>query len=333
MPALLAGTENGLYLVPLDTTEADRAPRVLALEGVEVDPLATDAGDLHVVYAATGEDGFRRSRDGGRTWEQLWKPPGGSSLYTIVSHPSKSGTVYAGLEPAAVWQSEDGGITWQELPALQGVPDKDLWRFFPPRQAHVRALTIVQGSPETIYVGIEEGGVYISEDGGQSFQSRNEGLYRDIHKVFPYPGSSQLLLATTGDGLYRSEDSGRHWAHITTGITRSYTVPLYIEPTYPHTVYVAAASAPPPSWERGERRADAKIFRSQDQGVTWEEWTAGFPSPQKGMVFCLGPHPTDATHLFAGTTDGRIFQRPARGEAWRSVAEGLPPVYSLVVQP
>ena len=183
-----------------------------------------------------------------------------------------------------------------------------------------------------MYVGIEEGGVYISEDGGQSFQSRNEGLYRDIHKVFPSPGSSKLLLATTGDGLYRSEDSGRHWAHISTGITRSYTVPLYIEPTRPQLVYLAAAAAPPPSWERGERRADAKIFRSRDEGATWEEWTAGLPSPQKGMVFCLSPHPKDSSHIFAGTTDGKIFECPERHGAWRCLAEGLPPVYSLVVQ-
>ena len=114
-------------------------------------------------------------------------------------------------------------------------------------------------------------------------------------------------------------------------MTRSYTVPLYIDPAPPHHAYVAAAAAPPPSWERGDRRADAKVFRSQDRGLTWEDWTSGFPSPQKGMVFCLVPDTTQPDHLFAGTTDGKIFESSGEARGWRCVAEGLPPVYSLVV--
>jgi len=327
---LLAGTEKGIYFVSHDAPTVARPANPVALQGIEVDPLVRDARDPMILYAAAGKDGLWRSADGGQSWSKIWEQPSDSVLYTITAHSRKAGVIYAGLEPAALWKSEDGGKSWRELEALQAVPDKTEWRFFAPRHAHVRALTIRAGESDTLYVGIEEGGIYISEDGGRTFHSRNDGLYRDIHQIHTFPGSPSLLFGTTGDGLYRSEDTGLHWMHVTKGLTRSYTVPFWIAPDPPHTMFVGAAKAPPPSWYRGERGADAKLFRSHDRGLTWEEVTAGWPDPQSGMIYCLVAHPADPTCLFAGTTDGKVFISADQGSTWEQIVEGLPEVYSLL---
>ncbi len=328
---LLVGTEQGLYRLSVDAQAPLAGLTPIAFEKLEVDPVARDASGPTTLYAVVGQQELWRSADQGGRWTKIWEPPKDTRLYTLLAHPSKPGVLYAGLEPAAVWTSDDGGQSWREIEALQRVPDKSEWRFFPPRQAHVRALAIRPGEPEMIYVGIEEGGVYVSEDGGSTFHSRNEGLYRDIHTIRPWPGDQTLLFATTGDGLYRSTDQGRHWSHITQGITRSYTVPLLIQSAPPHTMHVAAAVAPPSSWERGTRGADAVIFRSRDGGLTWDEAATGLPSPQKGMVFCLLAHPHHPSRLFAGTTDGKVYASTDQGDHWGLLADGLPEVYSMVL--
>ncbi len=330
---LLVGTEAGLYQFPTDGAIVPASPPPLAFEKLEVDPVGRDAGTPTVLYALVGQQALWRSDDRGGRWTSLWEAPKGTRLYTFLAHPTTRDILYAGLEPAAVWKSDNGGQTWRELEALQAAPDKNEWRFFHPRQAHVRALALRLGPPETLYVGIEEGGVYASDDNGKSFHSLNEGIYRDIHQIRPFPTEPGLLLATTGDGLYRSTDGGKRWAHITSGVTRSYTVPLLIESVPPHTILTAAAAAPPPSWNRGERGADAKIFRSRDRGLTWQEITTGLASPQRGMVYSLMAHPQRSAQVFAGTTDGKIYLSMDHGDHWSLFASGLPEVYSLAWAP
>lgn len=331
---LLVGTERGLYFLPTDAPDPLSSPTPLAFDKAEVDPVGRDAGNPTILYASANQQELWRSEDRGGRWTKIWEAPKGSRLYTFLAHPAKPGVLYGGLEPAAVWTTEDGGRSWRELEALQRVPDKSEWHFFPPRQAHVRALAVRTESPEALYVGIEEGGVYASQDNGKTFDSLNEGIYRDIHKIWPFPEDPNLLFATTGDGLYRSTDQGRHWSHIKQGFTRSYTVPLLIDPAPPYTMLVAAAAAPPPSWDRGERGADAMIFRSRDRGLTWQTVTTGLPSPQRGMVYCLLGHPhgppNSFARLFAGTTDGKIYTSADQGDHWTLLASGLPEVYSLL---
>ena len=329
MPQLLAGTERGLYRVDLDATGPIEVHKPIAFEKREVDPIAQEAGDSGALYALVDQHELWRSVDQGRFWTKMWEAPRKMRLYTFITHPTKPKVLYAGLEPASVWISDNAGQSWRELEAIQKVPDKDSWTFFSPRFAHVRALAVYHGEPELLSVGIEEGGVYITEDGGQVFRSRNEGLYRDIHAVEYLPRDPNLLLTTTGDGLYRSADRGRSWLHITEGITRSYTVPLWIDPLTPHTMLMAAAAAPPPTWERETRGADALIFRSRDEGLTWQEASKGLPSPQRGMVFCLLGHPEFRSSVYAGTTDGRIYRSEDHGDRWQLVAHNLPAVYSL----
>ncbi len=333
-PRLLVATERGVHKLPANPTEPITKSSPVALADCDVDRLVCDAGTPNRLYASAGHAGVFRSEDLGLTWTKVWQPPGSAWVYSILAHPEQSGVVYAGLEPAALWMSEDSGKSWRELDALQRVPDKREWKFFSPRQAHIRAIAIRPGSPEMLYVGLEEGGVYLSDDGGRTFQSRNENLYRDVHTIGPVPGSPNLVLATTGDGLYRSEDHGKTWTQIEQGLTRSYTVPLLIEPEPPHRMFTAAAAAPPPSWTRGPRRADAKMFRSRDGGLTWEEIMKGWPDPQPGMVFCFHRgrvSPSDPPRLFAGTTDGQVFWSADQGDSWHLLATGLPEIYALLL--
>ena len=121
-------------------------------------------------------------------------------------------------------------------------------------------------------IGVEEGGIYHSGDEGETWESLNEGLYWDVHTVVP-DAEGARLYATTGRGFYRSDDGGRHWRYLMTGLDRRYTVPLVASQQRPGRLYTAAAAGPPPSWRQG---ANAAVYRSDDGGERWVRLERGF---------------------------------------------------------
>ena len=54
----------------------------------------------------------------GGAWEPIgWEaPPMRSMPISLLTHPSISGQLYAGLTNGEVWQSSDYGDTWEKLP-------------------------------------------------------------------------------------------------------------------------------------------------------------------------------------------------------------------------
>ncbi len=68
-------------------------------------------------YGAQAEAYLYRN-SGGAGWQPIgWgKHPLSSMPIALVTHPEKSGTLYAGLTNGQVWHSEDYGAHWQQLP-------------------------------------------------------------------------------------------------------------------------------------------------------------------------------------------------------------------------
>jgi Domain of unknown function DUF11/Secretion system C-terminal sorting domain/GEVED domain len=75
-----------------------------------------DAAD-DVLYISANNGLVFRSFNDGVTWQQVASLPGGSAdtPWSMVAHPSRSGTVYAGTFGNGVFVSDDYGFTWVEL--------------------------------------------------------------------------------------------------------------------------------------------------------------------------------------------------------------------------
>lgn len=69
------------------------------------------------VYGSQAEAYLYRA-SGGAGWQPIgWgEHPLSSMPISLVTHPEKSGTLYAGLTNGQVWRSEDYGDQWQQLP-------------------------------------------------------------------------------------------------------------------------------------------------------------------------------------------------------------------------
>jgi hypothetical protein len=338
---LCVGTSKGI--VVLDA-ERNGKPLMVLADPPSVWCMAQDCRDPGTIYAgsvdhahmgsARGRVTLARSNDGGRTWADL--TPGiarNEDVWAIATPPDGPGEVFLGTSHARLLRSLDHGRTFRECAAFLKLPGRERWSFPPPPHIpHVRSIAFDPHDPMTLFVGVEEGGVARSHDRGESFELINNGLYEDVHCVAVDPQNSKRLYATTGAGFYISENRGGSWSKVKRGLSRNYTVPLFVAPGESSRVFTAAAAGPPPFWSTGPAGADAVMFRSLDAGQSFEA-IGDNVLPERGMVMRLKADPESEGDFFAVTTDGSVIRTREMGGAATLIGERLPPVYDLVTLP
>jgi photosystem II stability/assembly factor-like uncharacterized protein len=329
---LCVGTTKGIVI--LDPAKGGVPLRVLA------DPtglwcMAQDSADPAVIYAGAvahplGRGALTLSTDGGRTWTDISPPVArDEEVWALAASPVVKDQLFAGTSHARLLRSDDRGRSFTECAGFLKIPGRERWKFPPaPHIPHVRSISFDPHSPAAMYVGVEEGGVFRSRDGGRTFETLNDGIYADVHTVAVDPSDSRRVYATTGGGFYLSETAGASWRHISEGLDRTYAVPLLVQGKTGDSIVTAAAAGPPPTWSAGARGADAVLFRSRDHGESFTpivaegEWG-------RGMVMRLREDPQSGG-FFGVTNDGCVFHSNGEPDAVTSIAEKLPPAYDFV---
>jgi photosystem II stability/assembly factor-like uncharacterized protein len=179
-----------------------------------------------------------------------------------------------------------------------------------------------------MYIGIEEGGILVSGDGGNSFKDKSHGVDEDVHSIQVDPDSPNHLFAMTGGGLFRSRDGGHRWEKLTNGLERWYIIPLVFVSTGSNLLCLGAGNTPPPVWRT--RGADAAIYWSEDGGDNWK--IADGPFPLQGMISSIIAHTDNPEHLFAGTTDGVLLRSSNGGKVWRIASKDLPRIEEMIIR-
>ena len=128
---------------------------------------------------------------------------------------------------------------------------------------------------------ISTGGVYRTDDGGDSWYPSNTGVKAEffpgertypefgqcVHKVTRHPSHPDRLYLQNHGGVYRSDDGGDSWQDIAPGLPTEFGFPIVVHPHDPDTVYTF------PIIDAGARwpvEGHARVWRSQDSGAHWE---------------------------------------------------------------
>ena len=111
--------------------------------------------------------------------------PSGVSGTAIVGLPT--GDLLLGTEPAGLLRSSDSGETWTELNGFSALCDTETWSEYGNRAAHVESVAFDPHDASRLYAGVEIGGAYRSDDGGESWVGVNDGIYDDIHDLVVDP--------------------------------------------------------------------------------------------------------------------------------------------------
>lgn len=287
------------------------------------------------LFAGIHGGGLYASEDDGQSWEPRMRGLSQEHVYTIASQRRNGDLLlFAGTEPAHLFQSADYGDSWEEIPALRSVPGTEKWTFpAPPNLGHVKNIVFDPRDSRKMYAGIEQGGLFKSEDGGQSWRELEsyyqptDEVYKDVHRVVLRPSNPDVLYITGGEGLYCSSDGGQTWEHLTTRNSRiGYPDQLLLSPRDEKTMFMSGSAQSPNFW-RESHVANAAIARTRDGGRNWEILERGLPKTMRGnieaMSMAIWP---DGFALFIANTDGEVYCSVDEGENWSRIAAGLAPI-------
>jgi hypothetical protein len=192
-----------------------------------------------------------------------------------------------------------------------------------------------------MFVGISAVGVFRTDDGGATWHTKNRGTRAEflpekypefgqcVHKLLLSPGNASVLFQQNHCGVYRSANAGESWEEITAGLPSDFGFPLAVHPREAATIYVlplqgAEFRCPP--------EGKLRVFRTRDGGRHWEPLTAGLPQAEafagvlrEGMA----ADTADPVGIYFGTNTGKLFASCDAGDSWSTIADNLPPIYSV----
>ena len=347
---LLVGTMKGAFLLRSTTKRARWDIAGPYFHGHAIYALAYDDRDnRHRLWASTNNywgTYLRSSDDFGRTWTNpleanvKFSSDCGASLsniWQIVPSRHDAQLMYCGVEPAALFESRDAGENWSLVGGLFDHPHRPRWT---PGNGGLALHTILQDpvNPQRMYVAISAGGVYRTDDDGETWRACNRGIrvvYQPerfpefgqcVHKMVLHPARPQRLFLQNHWGLYRSDDGADSWQDVASGVPSDFGFPMLMHPHDPDCVFILPVES---DEFRCTPDARLRVYRTRNAGASWEPLTRGLP--QKGayetvLRDALTSDVLDPLGIYFGTRSGQIFGSSDEGKTWRLVIGGLPPI-------
>jgi hypothetical protein len=290
---------------------------------------------------------LRASDDFGKSWSapdrQNIRFPEASGLSLVQiwqiapAGENDPNTIYAGVEPSALFVSRDAGESWEPVDGILKHPHRPRWT---PGGGGMCLHTIIppNDGSKRMLVAMSTGGVYRTEDGGKNWQARNVGIRAQflpdkypefgqcVHKVVTHPSRPERLFAQNHWGLYRSDDGGDNWTDVANGVPSDFGFAMQMHPHDPDTVYIVPLES---DGFRCTPEAKLRVYRTTNAGKAWKPLTKGLPQEDAFETVLRDGLTADScpkAGIYFGTRSGKLFASATEGDSWQEIADGLPAV-------
>jgi hypothetical protein len=163
-------------------------------------------------------------------------------------------------------------------------------------------------------------------------ERRDDPAIQDPHRVVQCAASPDMLWAQHHNGIFRSEDLGRSWSHVTAARPSSFGFAVCVHPRRPGTAWFVPAV-------KDECRVPVDghvvVARTRDGGKTFEVLRQGLPQHHAYDLVYRHGLDVDASgaRLAMGSTTGSLWVSEDEGTSWVPVTTHLPPIYCVRFAP
>ena len=356
MPAkLLVGTSKGLII--LDPTTNWRVESVL-FEGLPISMVYVDERS-HTWWVAISHkhwgEKLHYSGNEGKQWHEVSVPHFNNNFYRPGKQASlkkiwcmqhagndKPGGLWLGTEPGGLFYSSDLGKNFHLIESLWNHPsrlDPNQWFGAGKNFPFIHSIVLDPRDSKHVYVGVSCAGIFETQDGGQSWQSKNKGLVaaylpnpkaevgHDPHRILLCPTDPDILWQQNHCGIFRTVNGGAEWHDVSgeNGLPK-YGFALAIDEKDSNEAWVIPAQS-------DERRipVDLKltICKTIDAGKNWTPSDQGLPQSNAFDLVLRHAFVKKENMLAFGTNNGNLYKSDDHGDSWKALSQNLPLVNYL----
>ena len=241
-------------------------------------------GDDNTYYMGTAGGGVWKTTDAGNTWKSISDGYFGGSIGSIAVSESDPNVIYVGEgEQTLRGNVSSGRGAWKSMDA------GETWEFIGlPNSEHVSRIRIHPSNPDVLYVGV----------------------------------IGNLWKPNKERGLYKSIDGGKNWKKILFVSDKAGVGDVIIDPNNSRIIYASTWQMKRDGYRMDSGGPDSKIFRSFDEGNTWEDISTfkGLPNFPWGIVG-LAISPLNSKRIWAmiEAKNGGLFRSDDGGNSWSKI--------------
>ncbi|WP_457798323.1 WD40/YVTN/BNR-like repeat-containing protein [Methylocystis sp. S23] len=359
--AILVSTRKGLFRVVRKAGRWD-------IEGVDflgdnVSLALTDSRS-GFSYAALdhGHFGVKLHRSAGDGWREIGAPvypqkPEGLDERDMWGRPipwstqriwalaaggaEEPGVLWCGTLPGGLFRSSDHGDSWTMIRPLWDHPKRTQWMGGGADWPGIHSIIVDPRDSRRLWVAVSTGGVWFTEDAGESWSQRGEGMRaehvppelandpiaQDIHRLAQCPAAPERMWVQHHNGIFVSSDEGRTFREITGVKPSAFGFTVVVHPRDPDTAWFIPGI-------KDEKRIPCEgrliVTRTRDGGRNFEALTNGLPQSHAYDLIYRHALAIDASgdRLTFGSTTGGLWISEDQGDNWSCVTHTLPPIYA-----
>lgn len=384
--AVIVGTDKGAAVLRSDDARERWEVDALQLPGWKVAAATRDSqGRFYAAVSSVVYGAAVVVSDDLKTWRQLEHPPryeptdrGNPGHYRFIRGmdfpaiyteqrryidqiwklKAVGDVLYAGVSEAGLFRSNDRGESWEPVRGLNEHPTRDVW--LPGAGGlGLHAILVDDDDPRRMWVGISSAGVFRTDDGGETWEQKDDGVAPDIapvdelglqgmpqgvtsieswcaHGLASDPSNADVIYRQDHFGMHVTRDGGDRWELLEAGL------PVVELGNGRHCVFGFAIALDPGSQTvlsiplggdnmRYPLDGKLRVYRTQVGDESWEATDRGLPddcfaSILRGAIDVDGLDPGGA---YFGTTAGTLYASRDAGESWTQIPATLPRILSV----
>ena len=285
-------TDGGITWFPQVAIDAGSS-----LPSVTVLDVAFDYLNSNIVYLGT-EAGLYKTLNNGQNWERQIdnnkRLADAAVVYRVVQDPRDTNNIYVAAfqnKYGVFLKSTDGGVSFFQTYITQL------------ENYAVQAIAIHPTRSNVLYIGTGQGGVFMSEDYGDTWKVASWLTGPVTNIVFNPHNGDEMYAVVQNRGLFRSVNGGREWKEFSRELARiaayNNVMMFMLDPANTNKLYLALGNG---------------LVKSENWGRSWEFVKVLIP-PKVLPIDAIAIDPKNTNTLYVGA-GSLIYQSVDGGVNW-----------------